>query len=248
MKSKLLVFSGAGLSADSGIATFRDSDGLWAQYDPDKVCHIKTWLDNYELVHEFYGKRRAELANVEPNAGHYVLARLQQKYGPERVQIWTQNIDDLLEQAGAVEVKHVHGFLSDMTCTGCGDVWSVGYQADIELYCPTCGCSTIKPKVIFFGEVAPIYGNMMIEFHEARKIGDNTIVVIGTSGNVVPMDWIVGRGTDPAFKILVNKEPIAGDMSIYNMCFISTMVEAAENMELALTDRMEGKLTKEFMY
>ena len=86
---KIIIFSGAGLSAESGLSTFRDNDGLWANYDINKVCNYMTWLDNFSLVHEFYNKRRVELESAKPNIAHMTIAKIQQKYGMDKVSIIT---------------------------------------------------------------------------------------------------------------------------------------------------------------
>ncbi len=105
----ILFFSGAGLSADSGLSTFRDTNGLWDKYDINKVCNISTWKANYELVHEFYNLRRTEYKDAKPNAMHTMIADMQRKHGSDKVMVITQNIDNLLEEAGCENVLHVHG-------------------------------------------------------------------------------------------------------------------------------------------
>ena len=241
--NKLIVFSGAGLSADSGIATFRDSNGLWHNHDLNKVCDINTWEANYNLVHEFYSERRLEISIAKTNKMHEMLANLQVKYGANRVELWTQNIDNLLEKAGAIEVKHVHGRAGEMICMSCDYVWEV----TSEVACPMCGHEVIKPNVVFFGQTAPLYGEMISRFHEARIDKDFTILVIGTSGNVVPMHWIIGKYKESkeAFKILCNKETLDVNMEIFDMCFIDNAINVVDNLKLALTDRLNGVLTKD---
>lgn len=92
---KVVVFSGAGLSAESGVPTFRDQNGLWENFSIDEICNEETWLENYEKVHTFYNMLRSRLADVEPNDGHYLLAEMQKRYGKDRVQLVTTNVDDL---------------------------------------------------------------------------------------------------------------------------------------------------------
>ena len=117
--SKIVFFSGAGLSADSGLGVFRGGNGLWDKYDVNQVCNINTWEKNYNLVHEFYSLRRVEYAKAKPNSMHKVIASLQQKYGKEKVIVITQNIDNLLEDAGCTDVMHVHGRINYIHCTKC---------------------------------------------------------------------------------------------------------------------------------
>lgn len=243
---KLLVFSGAGLSADSGISTFRDPDGVWQKYDVDEVCHISTWKKNYREVHDFYGDRRENLGLVTPNKMHHVLANLQQQYGSDVVELWTQNVDDLLEQAGAGEVKHIHGFLTEMICETCGHIWNVGYVNNVNHSCEVCYHNIIKPNVVFFGQLAPLYTPLIVAFRDAMQDHRNTILVIGTSGVVVPLKWIIGDrpNKNEAFKILCNKETIDVNLSIFDMCFIKPAAVASWDLSRALTDRLEGTLEK----
>jgi NAD-dependent deacetylase len=245
--NKLIVFSGAGLSADSGIATFRDSNGLWHNHDLNKVCDINTWEANYDLVHKFYDERRQEINNAKTNKMHEMLANLQVKYGIERVELWTQNIDNLLEKAGALDVKHVHGNVDEMICTTCDHVFNVGFEKEVKHECPNCLDYFIKPNVVFFGQTAPMYSQLISRFHEARIDKDCTIFVIGTSGNVVPMHWIIGKYKEnkEAFKILCNKEALDVNMEIFDMCFIDNAVNVVDNLKLALEDRLDGVLTKD---
>ena len=111
--NKVTILSGAGLSAESGIRTFRDSGGLWEEHDVMEVCSVEGWAADREKVTEFYNARRIELAEKEPNAAHRMIARLEREY-PGRVWNLTQNVDDLLEKAGCREVVHLHGTLTDL--------------------------------------------------------------------------------------------------------------------------------------
>jgi NAD-dependent deacetylase len=127
MKKKIVVLSGAGVSAESGISTFRDSDGLWENYDVMEVASIEGWYQNPELVIEFYNQRRTQLANVEPNEAHKIIADLEKHYD---VTVITQNVDDLHERAGSTQIIHLHGELTKV----CSDaqkkhVKDIGYTA-----------------------------------------------------------------------------------------------------------------------
>ena len=184
---KLILLTGSGISADSGLDTFRRSGGqsLWAQYNPEVVCNFDSWEENFELVHEFYSRRRAELAHVQPNAAHRMAADWQTRFG---AQLITQNVDDLFERAGAQDVLHVHGHLTGLRCTGCGAEWETGYRPfdPAKDHCHFCGAShTVKPNVVFFNEQAPLYRDMWQALDEltARDV----LVVVGTSGNVLPV-------------------------------------------------------------
>ena len=201
----LVVFSGAGLSADSGIATFRGADGLWENHSIDEVCNFDTWEANRQSVHGFYNARRVALAGVAPNPMHRLLAGWQSRF---RTTLVTQNIDDLLERAGATEVLHVHGFLTEMRCLACGAVWDIGATAwdPSTDRCPSCGSlEGVKPNVVFFNEPAPLYEPMADVF--ASLGPDDVLVVIGTDGAVVPIGRIAERLR--CRKALNNLEPIA---------------------------------------
>ena len=110
---KVLILSGAGLSAESGLRTFRDSGGLWEEYDIEEVCSARGFRANRQKVLDFYDKRRAQLAECEPNEAHKMIARLKERYG-EQISVLTQNVDDLLERAGCQKVVHLHGFLPEI--------------------------------------------------------------------------------------------------------------------------------------
>ncbi|MCA7988715.1 SIR2 family NAD-dependent protein deacylase [Burkholderia vietnamiensis] len=156
---RLYVFSGAGLSAESGIPTFRTGGGIWSQESIDEVCNFLTWRRNREAVFRFYNQRIAEKRDARPNDAHRILAAWQGLWGTERVRLITQNIDDLLEQAGAQQVTHLHGDMHSMLCTLCDLRFPKGgeeYRPDTA--CPRCGTAeAVKPGVVFFQEAAPEY-------------------------------------------------------------------------------------------
>ena len=204
----ILIFTGAGLSAESGISTFRDNeDGLWTRYNPAIVANLFSFHENQELVFKFYNERRTSLTQLSPNRAHFGLALLQKMYGKDRVKIYTQNIDDLLEKAGCEDVIHVHGKLTDMNCLKCDSRWKVGYaEFKVDTPCPFCkSAGVVKPGVVFFNENAPEYPDMYKTFRESRN---DIIIVIGTSGEVVPLGKIAANRRSPSrsFCILNNKE------------------------------------------
>ncbi|WP_210527619.1 SIR2 family NAD-dependent protein deacylase [Rubellimicrobium arenae] len=209
----LVVFSGAGLSADSGIATFRGVDGLWENHSIDEICNFETWERNRESVHRFYNARRVALATVEPNPMHRLLANWQTRF---RTTLITQNIDDLLERAGATDVLHVHGFLTEMRCLACGSVWDIGTSAwdPSRDSCPTCGSrSKVKPNVVFFNEPAPAYQPMSEAFASLGR--DDVLVVIGTDGAVVPIGSVAQQLR--CHKVLNNLEPVPPEAFVPGM-------------------------------
>lgn len=177
---KVMILSGAGLSAESGIRTFRDNDGLWEEYNVMDVCSTEGWQKDRELVTRFYNARRKELADKKPNAAHNAIAVLQKKY-PGRIWNLTQNVDDLLERAGCDEVIHLHGTLRDLRCESCGHVWDIGFTEQTEHdCCPRCESAQVRHNVVMFGESAPMYRRI----YEA--VNDSGLfVAIGTSGQVI---------------------------------------------------------------
>ena len=164
---KILIVSGAGLSAPSGVPTFRD--GLWQEYRVEEVATHEAWLKDPARVIEFFDQRRQELAKYRPNAAHRFLAKL-----PNSVHL-TQNVDDLCERAGE-EPIHLHGRLRWVRCEECGQRWDIGY-AKQPRSCPQCG-GVARPDVVLFGEMAPNY-----RYLYTTKA--DIFIAIGTSGRVI---------------------------------------------------------------
>jgi NAD-dependent deacetylase len=182
---QLVILSGAGLSAESGLKTFRDADGLWDGADVKVVCNFENWRRNHQLVHRFYSERRAAAAHVSPNGAHLAIARWQGRWP---VHVLTQNIDGLLEAAGCTDVLHLHGRLIDMECHACGHRWEHGLRPwnPVSDRCPACGSQAeVKPGVVFFGEPAPAYARLFAVLESLRK--KDVLLVIGTSGYVLPV-------------------------------------------------------------
>lgn len=207
-KPKIVIFSGAGLSAESGISTFRDSNGLWENHKIEDVCNEYTWKNNFQLVHDFYNARRTQLASVEPNEAHKTIKRLYDTYQDD-ILIITQNVDDMLERTGIPRDKilHLHGFLKDMECTSCGNTWNIGYEHfDTEIdRCPKCSSLRgVKPHIVFFNGQAPMYSYLYraLEYLEHPK---SKLVIVGTMGNVVQIDNLT-RHIHKSKKILNNLE------------------------------------------
>ena len=180
MKKRLVILTGAGMSAESGIATFRDSGGLWDKYPVEQVATPEAFHANPELVLEFYNIRRRELLKTKPNAGHYGLAALEKDF---EVGIITQNIDNLHEQAGSSRVIHLHGELMKSRSTGDeSDVYDiVSEKPDIHIGDNCKNGFQLRPHIVWFGEMVP----MMVEAEAIVKKAD-IFVIIGTSMNVYP--------------------------------------------------------------
>ena len=183
---KIMIISGAGLSAESGISTFRDSDGLWENYDVMTVCSTQGWQQDRALVTNFYNARREDLEDKEPNAMHRALADLEKRY-PGQIIHLTQNVDNLLEKAGCKEAIHLHGTLTDLRCDSCQQPFHVGYRAQQEdEQCPHCGGYDIRHNVVMFGESAPMYQNIYRAIDES-----DLFIAIGTSGQVIDIVSLV---------------------------------------------------------
>jgi NAD-dependent deacetylase len=200
---KIIIFTGAGVSAESGISTFRDSNGLWCNHKIDEVCNIHSWRKNYDLVHDFYNQRRVELKDKEPNMAHKIIKEIWEE-NKEDSYVITQNVDDLFERAGLPEVLHLHGFIPEIVCLKCGKVSNIGYvKVEKDYVCEDCEGKIIKPNIVFFYESAPMYSylNRALEYCD----DPNTIVIVsGTMGNVVPIDYALKN--KKCIKILNNLE------------------------------------------
>ncbi len=202
----VVVLSGAGLSAASGVPTFRGAGGLWEGHAVEDVATPEAWVRDATLVRRFYDARRAGVARVAPNAGHYALARLQRALGPARVLLVTQNIDGLLGVAGAPEVLEMHGALRKLRCAAREDhpwVDIVGDQ-DPRARC-ACG-APLRPAVVWFGE-RPLYMDRIT----AALAACNLFVSVGTSGLVYPAAGFVRLARQVGARCVeINPEPAGG--------------------------------------
>lgn len=177
---RIVILTGAGISAESGLSTFRDQGGLWARHRIEDVATPEAFARDPAHVHSFYNTRRAGVAKASPNAAHIALARLEADY-PGEVLIITQNVDDLHERGGARNVLHMHGALSGALCHGCGHRWPAPPQMSHLDPCPACARAMTRPDIVWFGEVP--YGAEVID--PALAAAD-LFVAIGTSGHVYP--------------------------------------------------------------
>jgi len=182
-KKRLVVLSGAGISAESGISTFRDSGGLWENYDISEVATPQAWKRNMELVLEFYNQRRRQLYEVHPNSAHYALVELEKCFD---VRIITQNVDDLHERAGSSSVMHLHGELKKVRSTANEElVYTLdGWELKKGDKCPLG--SQLRPHIVWFGEAVP----MIAQAAEVTGTAD-ILLVVGTSLNVYPAAGLV---------------------------------------------------------
>lgn len=185
MKKKLVVLTGAGMSAESGISTFRDSGGLWDKYPVEQVATPEGFAADPQLVLDFYNARRKELLTVKPNGGHIALANLEKDFD---VRVITQNVDNLHERAGSSHVLHLHGELTKVRSTGDD---SLVYELTPDKYEVKLGdkCEKgfqLRPHIVWFGEAVPMFDEAVRETRQA-----DVFVVIGTSLNVYPAAGLI---------------------------------------------------------
>lgn len=205
-KKKLVVLSGAGMSQESGIRTFRDMGGLWEEYDVMEVASPQAWSNNPELVMRFYNDRRKQLLESEPNAGHLGLTDLETDFD---VHIITQNIDDLHERAGSTKVLHLHGELKKARSTVDENlVYDIdGWELKFGDKCEKG--SQLRPHIVWFGEAVPA-------IEEAMRITQKAdiFVVIGTSLNVYPAAGLLNYVRNGAPVFLIDPEPVYTDTHV----------------------------------
>lgn len=202
---RIVVLTGAGVSAESGVPTFRDADGLWEGHRVEEVATPEGFAADPVLVHEFYDARRAALLAVEPNPAHHALAELEKHLG-EDLTIVTQNIDDLHERAGATRVIHMHGELRKALCATCGRRTPWDGPLGGSHTCPGCGDRALRPDVVWFGEIP----YRMDEIDDALVAAD-LFVSIGTSGAVYPAAGFVTAARAYGARTLeLNLEPSQG--------------------------------------
>jgi NAD-dependent deacetylase len=200
--ARIVVLTGAGISAESGLGTFRDAGGIWSRYDLAQVATPEGFAADPALVHEFYNARRANLLDSRPNAAHEALARLERDK-PGELLIVTQNIDDLHERAGSRAVIHMHGELRRALCAACGARWDAPARMTPGDACPACGAAATRPDVVWFGEMP----YRMDEIAAALGACE-TFVAIGTSGQVWPAAGFVEEARAAGARCLeMNLEP-----------------------------------------
>lgn len=201
----IVVLTGAGVSAESGIATFRGPGGLWEGHRVEDVCTPEALASDPALVHRFYDLRRAALGGVEPNAAHHALARLDREWAGDLL-IVTQNVDDLHERAGATRLLHMHGELCSALCAACGTRTPHRGALPPGSACAACGAAALRPDIVFFGEI-PYRMDRIVDAIGACDL----FVSIGTSGAVYPaagfVQWARERG---AATLELNLERSAG--------------------------------------
>jgi len=206
---KIVILTGAGISKESGLDTFRDADGLWSKVRLEDVATPEAFQRNPVMVHEFYNARRRGLqgGNIRANAAHHALARLEREF-PGEVLLVTQNIDHLHEEAGSRNLIHMHGELLKARCEHCAGIREWRADMSLETECPGCGqAGGVRPHVVWFGE-------MPLEMDRIyQALGDcDLFISIGTSGNVYPAAGFVqeARAMAGAHTVELNLEPSEG--------------------------------------
>ena len=175
---RIVVLTGAGISAESGLRTFRAEDGLWEDHRIEDVATPEAFVRDPALVHRFYNARRTAAAQAQPNAAHRALADLAKRHDLTLV---TQNVDDLHERGGSSDVIHMHGELTSALCAACGHRWPSPADTDTTMLCPACGTAAARPDIVWFGEM-PYHMEQIWAAIEQADI----FAAIGTSGQVYP--------------------------------------------------------------
>lgn len=204
--SSIVILTGAGISAESGLATFRGPDGLWEGHRVEDVCTPQAFARDPALVHQFYDARREKVATVQPNAAHEALAKLDREWSGDLLLV-TQNVDDLHERAGSKRLLHMHGELASGWCLSCNDRFDWSGPMGTVASCPECGATgTVRPDIVWFGEMP--YGLDRIDAALQRC---DLFVSIGTSGAVYPAAGFVQTARHCGARTLeMNLEPSLG--------------------------------------
>jgi NAD-dependent deacetylase len=218
-KRKVFIFSGAGISQESGISTFRDKDGLWERYRTEDVCDFRTWQKNYTLVHDFYNARRTELANVNPNEAHRLVAELQRKLGVNNVINVTTNIDDLFERAGVKNTFHLHGTLTQIKDIRNDEVTAIGHQP----FDYASKDRIFKPDVVFFNEACLQYRNLA--GYKFQMNEDDIVITIGMSFLVVKPERLFSAFVKTK-NININLDSSTNDAYRFDECYNERATEA----------------------
>lgn len=223
MRKKLVILSGAGVSAESGITTFRDSNGLWENYKVEDVASIEGWHANPALVLKFYNERRAQLANVKPNAAHLAIASLEKDWD---VTVVTQNVDNLHERAGSTRIIHLHGELAKVRPVNCYNesdyfspesVFDIGYEP-IEIGDMAPNGAQLRPHIVWFGEPVP-----MIELAIDAVEQADVILIVGTSLQVYPAAGLYAYAkADTPIYIIDPKNPPVTDSRLTHIKDVAT--------------------------
>ena len=202
--SNIVILTGAGISAESGIETFRAETGLWAQHRVEDVATPEGFARDPKLVVDFYNERRAQAAGAAPNAAHEALARLEAEHEGS-VLVVTQNVDDLHERGGTQNLIHMHGALNSALCGACDHRWPAPMHMAVGDTCPACNAPAARPDIVWFGEMPYQMDRIFTALGET-----DIFAAIGTSGNVYPAAGFVAEAARAgAHTLEINLEPSA---------------------------------------
>jgi NAD-dependent deacetylase len=219
---RLFVLTGAGISAESGLATFRGSGGLWSGYRVEEVATPEAWYANPELVWRFYSMRRKDALAAQPNAAHLALAQIELRLG-DRFYLCTQNVDDLHERAGSQRIHHMHGSLFQSRCERCNDPFPDKALYETAANLPLCGrCgSAVRPHIVWFGEIPLDMEGIYAQLDRAT-----TLLVVGTSGSVYPAAGFVHIANQRGIRTIYvgPEEPLNSDA--FDEVILGTATEA----------------------
>ena len=225
---KLVILTGAGMSAESGIKTFRDSGGLWEQYKVEEVASIEGWYRTPDLVQKFYNERRRQLENAVPNAGHTGLVEMEKLFD---VQIITQNVDDLHERAGSTKVLHLHGLLTQARSSKDPErIIDIGYRDILHGEKAPDG-SPLRPNIVWFGEAVPA-------METASDIASQADIfaVIGTSLNVYPAAGLIHYVPARISVFLIDPKPV----TVYTNHKVDYITEGAGKGVAILAEKLKS--------
>lgn len=229
---KIVILSGAGMSAESGLKTFRDSNGLWEGYDVMEVASIDGWQRNPELVLEFYNQRRKQLLSVEPNQGHHALVELAKHY---HLTVVTQNVDDLHERAGNDQVIHLHGeLLKACSCNNKEDV--IDWRGDIRLGDTCSNGHQLRPFIVWFGELVPMLGRAADCVSEA-----DIVIIVGTSMQVYPAASLISYAKPSAELYYLDANPATSAELVHLTNLDIRKTTAAIGLPMLVKELIKGK-------
>lgn len=219
--SNIVILTGAGISAESGLGTFRDEGGLWAQHRIEDVATPEGFARDPKLVVDFYNARRAQAADAKPNAGHEALARLAKRH-EGTVTLVTQNVDDLHEKGGSPDVIHMHGALNSALCSQCEQRWPAPLEMHVGEACERCAAPAARPDIVWFGEM-PYFMDVIDD-----ALDDAThFAAIGTSGQVYPAAGFVERARHVGAKTFeLNLEASGAHFDVVRTGHATTVVPA----------------------
>ena len=224
---KIVVLTGAGMSAESGLKTFRDANGLWEGHDVMEVASPEGWYKNKELVLEFYNQRRSQLLKVEPNNAHKLLVDLENKYN---IQVVTQNVDDLHERAGSSNVLHLHGELFKVKSVS-NDKLVYKWKKDLKIGDKAEDGNQLRPNIVWFGEAVP----MLDKAIEITKKAD-ILVIIGTSMQVYPAASLIHYIQPDTPVYFIDPKPNINQNSYNNLTIISEKASVGVEKLVKLLD------------